>query len=449
MRLSVVGIGHVGLVHAACMASVGHEVLGVDEDAAKVQAISEGRLPFFEPGLAELVQAELTSGRLRVSTEVADAVRDRDIAFVCVGTPTKPNGEPDLSQVERVAATLASAIEGYVVIAEKSTVPVGTGEAVRRGVESMAPAGAEFDVASNPEFLQEGTAVRDTLEPSRIVIGAATDRATETLRRAYEPIIEATGCPVITTTVETAELVKHSSNAFLATKISFINQVAEICERTNADVETIAYAMGLDHRIGPAFLKAGIGYGGACLPKDVQAYHYTAETYGVEFPLLRAVDRINNERRLRFVERVRGAVGDLEDKRLAVWGLAFKAGTDDLRHSPGLEIAQRLSTSGAFVKAYDPAAMDAAAPLLPHVEMAADAYEAARSADAVVICTEWPAFAEADLKLLRSVMARPVIVDGRNLFDPASVAAEGFLYVSMGRPTVSGTAPGSEPEASA
>lgn len=438
MRLAVVGIGHVGLVHAACMASIGHDVLGVDEDAAKVEVILAGSTPFVEPGVTELVRAELASGRLQISTQVADAVRGRDIVFVCVGTPTRPTGEPDLSQVERVAQTLAEAIDDYVVITEKSTVPVGTGEAIRRVIEARAPAGAEFDIASNPEFLQEGTAVRDTLEPTRIVIGSTSERARALLRDAYGPIIEQTGCPVIETDIETAELVKHSSNAFLATKISFINQVAEICEQTGADVETIAYAMGLDPRIGSRFLSAGIGYGGECLPKDVQAYRYTAESYGVAFPLLHAVDQVNSERRARFLERVQEAVGDLAGARLAVWGLAFKAGTDDLRRSPAMDVAERLLQAGAHVRAFDPAAMTDAATLLPDLVMAIDPYDAAEGADAVVICTEWPEFAEVDLERLRRVVSRPVIVDGRNLFEPADVAAAGFSYLSMGRPTVSG-----------
>jgi UDPglucose 6-dehydrogenase len=444
MRISVVGTGHVGLTTAVCLASVGHEVLGVDEDAEKIGLIAGGRSPFHEPELQDMLQQEPTLGRLRVSTDVSDAARQRDVIFICVGTPTSQGGEADLSQVERVTRTIAHALDGYSVITEKSTVPVGTGQAILRTMQEAAAPGAEFDVASNPEFLQEGRAVADALRPPRIVVGTSSERAEQLLREVYRPIVEQSGATFVTTDIATAEMIKHASNALLATRISFMNQVAELCERSNADVEVVAQAMGLDPRIGPHFLKAGIGYGGECFPKDVQAFRYTAEQHGVDMSLLSEVEKVNTGRKQRFVDKIRAALGSLEDKRIAVWGLSFKPGTDDLRGSPAVEIARRLSTSGAYVTAYDPVAMDAAQALLPNVDMAADPLEAARDANCVALCSEWPEFAEVDLSTLRKVMARPVIVDGRNALDPWAAYNAGFLYISTGRPMVMGVLPEGE-----
>jgi len=441
MKVSVVGIGHVGLTTAACLAHIGHDVLGVDDDAAKVEAVAAGEVPFHEPGLAELVREGLETKRLSATSDSSVAAVHGDVVFVCVGTPTEQTGRPDLAQVERVAATIAASLDGYTVIAEKSTVPVGTGERIRRTIEERASRGAGFDVVSNPEFLQEGRAVRDTLEPTRIVVGAPSERAAQVMREVYRPIIDETGCPFVVTELATAELVKHASNAFLATKISFINQVAEICDRTGADVETVAAAMGLDPRIGPDFLRAGIGYGGACFPKDIRAFRYTAEQLGVDFSLLAIVDQINESRRNAFVDKIRSALGDLEDKHVAIWGLAFKPETDDLRNAPAIAIASRLLGQGARVTAHDPAAMTAAQQVLPEVTFVADPYEAAREAHCLAICTEWEIYASADPAKLREVMARPVVVDGRNLLSPQEMAEAGFLYIGMGRPTVSGAAP--------
>ncbi|MDP9343278.1 MAG: UDP-glucose/GDP-mannose dehydrogenase family protein [Actinomycetota bacterium] len=436
MRVSIIGTGHVGLTTAACLAHVGHEVLGVDDDAEKVATIGRGDIPFHEPGLSDLVREGLDTGRLRVSTDLAEGARHAEVSFVCVGTPTKPNGEANLIQVERVATIMARNLSGYTVVAEKSTVPVETGHWVRRTMEVEAPAGAEFDVASTPEFLREGRAVQDTLEPDRIVIGASSERAVERLREVYRPIVDRTGCPVVVTDLATAELIKHSSNAFLATKISFANSIAEICERTGADVEVVAQAMGLDPRIGSAFLRAGIGYGGSCFPKDVRAYRYRAEQLGVDFEVLAAVERVNEARIPSFIEKIRSVLWNLQGKRVAVWGLAFKPETDDLRDAPAIQVIERLQAEGAHVVAHDPVALPAAKHLLPDVAFSEDAYEAAREAHCVAICTEWPEYASADLEKLRGLMARPVIVDGRNLLHPDAAAAAGFVYASVGRPTV-------------
>ncbi|MEX1046478.1 MAG: UDP-glucose/GDP-mannose dehydrogenase family protein [Actinomycetota bacterium] len=434
MNVSVVGTGHVGLTTAACLAHMGHQVVGADDDQERVRGLQRGEVPFHEPGLAELVDETLAAGSLRITGDTPEAVGHGDVVFVSVGTPTEPSGRADLRQVHRVAETIARSLDGYTVVAEKSTVPVGTGDEIRRAIEEATPDGAEFDVVSNPEFLQEGRAIEDTLEPDRIVLGTSSERAEALMRRLYEPILERTGCPFVVTDLATAELVKHSSNAFLATKISFINQVAEICERTGADVETVASAMGLDPRIGPSFLRAGIGYGGACFPKDVKAFHHAAEELGIDFGLLEAVDRINAERARTFSGKIESALGGLEGKRIAMWGLAFKPGTDDLRNAPAISIARDLLAGGASVSAYDPAAMAGAKELLPAVSFEADPYEAARGADCLVICTEWSEFAAADLTRLREALAKPLIVDGRNMFEPAEMAGAGFTYVSMGRP---------------
>jgi UDPglucose 6-dehydrogenase len=436
MRVSVVGTGHVGLTTAACLAHVGHEVLGVDDDAEKAAAIARGHVPFHEPGLTELVREGLDAGRLLTSNDPREAARHGEVVFVCVGTPTRESGEANLDQVERVARMVADTLDGYTVVAEKSTVPVATGQWIRRTIEQAAPPGAQFDVASNPEFLREGRAVQDTLQPDRVVVGSDSRRAIDRLRDVYRPIVDAAGCPFVVTDLATAELIKHASNAFLATKISFINSVADICERTGADVETVAAAMGIDERIGSSFLRAGIGFGGECLPKDVRAFRYTADQLGVDFGLLAEVERVNLARIDAFVEKVLAVAGDLEDRRVGLWGLAFKPDTDDLRHSPALEVARRLMAGGARVTAFDPVAMAPAKPLLEGVEFAADPYEAAREADCLAICTEWSVFASADLHRLHDAMARPAVVDGRNVMDPVAMAEAGFTYASMGRPTV-------------
>jgi UDPglucose 6-dehydrogenase len=436
VKISIVGTGHVGLTTAACMAHIGHEVLGVDDDAEKIAQIARGEAPFHEPGLSELVREGLDTGRLRVSPSTAEAAAHAEVVFVCVGTPTLPSGEADLDQVERVGRVVAANLAGYAVVVEKSTVPVETGVWLRGIMDQERNGNAEFDVASNPEFLREGQAVRDALEPDRIVVGADSERALERLREVYRPILDSTGCPFVATDLATAELIKHSSNAFLAAKISFINQVAEVCERTGADVEAVAHAMGLDGRIGPSFLRAGIGYGGECFPKDVRAYRFKAEQLGVDFGILREIENVNATRVEAFVEKIRSVLGGLSGRKIALWGLSFKPETDDLRNAPAVEVARRLLDEGASVSAHDPAAMPAAKLLLPDVALAGAPNDAARGADCVVICTEWSEYAAADLERLRGQMAQPVVVDGRNLFRPDDMAAAGFTYASVGRRTV-------------
>ena len=441
MRISVVGTGHVGLTTAACFAHLGHEVLGVDDDAEKISLIERGEVPFHEPGLTELVREGLDSGRLSVSTETHRAASHGDVVFISVNTPTRATGEANLAMVEQVARMIARTLEGYTVVAEKSTVPVERGVWIERTISRTAGRDARFDVASNPEFLREGKAVRDTLEPERIVVGSSSPRAVELLKEVYRPILDRTHCPFVVTDLATAELIKHASNAFLAAKISFVNQLADVCERTGADVETVARAMGLDPRIGSAFLHAGIGYGGACLPKDVQAFKYKAREVGIEFDLLEAVDRVNRNRIPVFLDKIRSVVWNLEGKKVALWGLAFKADTDDLRNAPALEVANKLLEAGANVSVHDPVAIPVAKALLPGVAFEDNAYEAAEDADCLVICTEWQEYATADLDRLRSVMAQPVVVDGRNVFHPEHMAEAGFVYASAGRPTVWGVSP--------
>jgi UDPglucose 6-dehydrogenase len=435
VKVTVVGLGHVGLTSAACFAHLGHEVVGVDEDVEKLRVITRGDAPFFEPDLPDLLREGLGSGRFRPTEDLGEAARHGEVAFICVGTPIRESGEANLSQVERVARMLAPQLERYTVLTEKSTVPVGTGEWIRRAVGWIAP-GAEFDVASNPEFLREGQAVHDTLGPSRIVVGASSERAHRRLREFYAPIVDASGCPYIATDVATAELIKLASNAFLATKISFINAVSDVCEAAGADVETVARGMGLDSRIGPEFLRAGLGYGGFCLPKDVAAFRHKAAELGIDLSLLTEVARVNSRRPAAVVAKLRTLLWNLEGKRIAVWGLSFKGGTDDLRGAPALDVIRLLHEAGAEVVGFDPVAMDAAAKVVPELALASDPYEAAEGADAVVLVTDWATFRDVDLVRLRSVIAQPVIVDGRNLLEPSDAVDAGFVYASMGRSTL-------------
>ncbi len=370
-RVTVVGLGHVGLTTAACLAHVGHSVCGIDEDVEKLRLIGRGEVPFHEADLAGLLREGLASGRLCVTEDFGVAARHGEVAMICVGTPIRESGEANLNNVERVTRNLAPHIDDYTVLTEKSTVPVGTGERIREMVEWTAP-GADFDVASNPEFLREGQAFAHTLRPPRQSVGAATERAHHAVRRLYQPIVDATGCPYLATDLATSELIKLASNAFLATKISFINAVADVCEAAGADVETVASAMGMDPRIGPEFLQAGIGYGGFCLPKDVAAFRYKAAELGVDLSLLAEVARLNATRPDRVIGKLRRILWNLEGKRIALWGLAFKEGTDDLREAPAIRLIALLAESRASVVAYDPVASDRMSREVPEVPRAHD-----------------------------------------------------------------------------
>jgi UDPglucose 6-dehydrogenase len=436
MRVTVIGAGHVGLVTAACLAHVGHEVVVDDDDAAKLGLIGEGRAWFYEPGLQELLGEVVGAGRLQVAGDKAEAVAGGTVIFICVGTPSRGDGSPNLAFVEAVAREVARGLpEGeFRVICEKSTVPVQTGERVAQVIAREARPGADWEVASNPEFLREGSAVVDTLDPDRVVVGTASKRAEDCLRELYAPILERSGAPLVATDRATAELIKHASNAFLATKISFINSVARVCERSGADVELVARGMGLDPRIGVHFLKAGAGYGGSCFPKDVAAFAHRSRELGVDFGILNEVAKSNHEARRVVVDKVRDALWHLDGKRIGMLGLSFKPNTDDLREAPSIEVAGELLADGAQVVAYDPVAGELAARAVPGLELAGKAVEVADGAHALVLMTEWAEFGELDPEDLRARMAYPILVDARNALDAAGFVAAGFSVAGVGRP---------------
>lgn len=450
MRIAVVGSGYVGLVSAACLAEIGHEVISVDADTEKIAALDRGEVPIHEHLLAELLVRHRGT-RLTFSSSIGAAAKEAEAIFITVGTPQSESGEPDLSYVESVASEIASAIREPKLIVEKSTVPVCTCESVRRVLSLHGAPSGRFFVASNPEFLREGTAVTDFLYPDRIVLGVDDDFSAAMLYSIYRPLAEGTyyaredaiPCPrtrqgparLIVTNAKSAELIKHASNAFLAMKISFINMVANVSEAVGADIDQVCAGLGSDPRIGEQFLRAGIGYGGSCFPKDVSAFHAVAAQCGVDLSLLAEVMRVNNQQRRQFVKKVRTALWTLRGKKIGVLGLAFKGGTDDIRESPAIAIIQELIKEGASICAYDPAAMAKAKEVLPPgvIQYAEDEYQAASRRDALLILTEWEQFAVLDLEKLHSAMKLPIILDGRNLYDPNRMAAAGFLYYSVGR----------------
>jgi len=429
MNICVVGTGYVGLVTGAVFADLGNDVVCVDNDAAKIADLDAGRMPIYEPGLEEMVARNVADGRLAFTTDLAAAVRRAVIVFITVGTPAKPDGQTDLGAVEDVARGIAQAMERYTVVVNKSTVPVGTGDFVREVIERHQARPVPFDVVSNPEFLREGSAIEDTLRPDRIVIGAPTQQVAMTLLELYAPLER----PMIITDVPSAEMIKYASNAFLSTKISFINAIANICELAGADVTQVMKGMGLDPRIGSAFLAAGLGYGGSCFPKDTDSLVHTAATLGYDFALLRAVVDVNRERAAHFVDVIAKAVGPLDGRVIAVLGLAFKPNTDDMREASSLVLAARLQADGATVRAYDPIAEEQARKLMVGVDFADSAFEALDGADAAVIVTEWPEFSEIDWQAAASRMAGRLVVDGRNCVDPRGVTGAGLLYEGIGR----------------
>src|SRR5216684_3410472 len=433
MNICVVGTGYVGLVTGAVFADLGNDVVCVDNVAEKIEVLKAGRVPIYEPGLEEMVARNAADGRLAFTTDLTAAVRRSVLVFITVGTPSGKDGETDLGPVKEVAREIGQAMERYTVVVNKSTVPVGTGEFVRDVIERHQRQVVPFDVVSNPEFLREGSAIEDTLRPDRIVIGAPTQQVAMTLVELYAPIER----PMILTDLPSAEVIKYASNAFLATKISFINAIANICEAAGADVTQVMKGMGLDPRIGGAFLQAGLGYGGSCFPKDVDSLTHTAGQLGYDFKLLRSVADINRERATHLVESIGKALGPLDDKIVAVLGLAFKPNTDDMREAKSVEVIHLLHQAGARVRAYDPVAMDNARPLLPAaVAFAGSPYEAAQGADAAVLITEWNEFKYLNLERLRGLLRRPVIFDGRNLYEPERMRRLGFEYHSVGRKPV-------------
>ncbi len=433
MNICVVGTGYVGLVTGAVFADLGNDVVCVDNDRTKIEALKAGRMPIYEPGLEEMVARNVGDRRLSFTTDLGAGIRHGDVIFIAVGTPPKDSGETDLSHVEAVAAEIGRCMDRYKVVVNKSTVPVGTGELVREVIGRHQPRPVEFDVVSNPEFLREGSAIEDTLRPDRIVIGAPTQQVAMTLVELYAPIER----PMIITDLPSAEVIKYASNAFLAAKISFINAIANICETAGADVTQVMKGMGLDPRIGGAFLQAGLGYGGSCFPKDVDSLIHTAGRLGYDFKLLRSIVEINRERAAHLVETVAKALGPLDDKTVAVLGLAFKPNTDDMREAKSVEVVQLLHAAGAKIRAYDPAAMDNAKRLLPaSVTFSDSPYEAAEGAHAVVLVTEWNEFKYLNLERLRGLLKRPVIFDGRNLWEPERMRRLGFEYYSVGRKPV-------------
>ena len=449
MRIAVVGSGYVGLVAGTCFADLGHEVILVDNDQQKLSALRNGEVPIHERFLPELLGRH-RGNRLTFSDDLKEAARLSSAIFVAVGTPPTERGEADLSYVESVAREISGGVDDYKVVIEKSTVPVYTSEWVRRIILRNGADPESFDVASNPEFLREGTAVTDFLFPDRIVIGCDSKRAADVLREIYAPMTDGSYYkrpdaipqpdratippPIIVTSTKSAELIKHASNAFLAMKISFINAVASVCESVGADVNQVVHGIGTDSRIGRRFLNPGIGYGGSCFPKDVMAFRAVARESGYDFRLLDEVMRINEEQRQRFLHKVHSALWTLRGKKLAVLGLAFKGGTDDIRESPAIFLVQALLQEGSKITAYDPAGMDRAREVLgSRIDFAASAYEAAEDADALLILTEWEEFANLDLDRIRQALRYPIIIDGRNLYDSEMMSAQGFTYYSVGR----------------
>ncbi|MFL6501398.1 MAG: UDP-glucose dehydrogenase family protein [Candidatus Udaeobacter sp.] len=431
MDISIIGSGYVGLVTGACFADVGHHVICVDNDSEKVRQLRAGEIPIYEPGLQEIVHRNVSAQRLHFTGNIQEAVERSQVIFIAVPTPPMPDGDVDLSFVEKVAREIAGVLTDYRVIVDKSTVPVKTGEKVAESIKRYNRHGAKFDVVSNPEFLREGCAVADLMRPDRIVIGAQSEHAIDLMKKVYEPFM----APMLVTDVSSAELIKHCANSFLALKISYINAVSAICEASGADVEKVADGIGMDHRIGRDFLNAGIGYGGSCFPKDIAAFIAISEQLGRPFTLLKEVQRINEGQKARFLKTIRDTLWVLREKRIAVWGLTFKPDTDDLRSSVAIELVEQLLREGAHVVAYDPKGMQKARSIkaIADAEFASSALEAVTDAEALIIATDWNEFANVDLAVLKEKMRTPIVFDGRNLLDPETMRQFGFDYYSIGR----------------
>jgi len=429
MKLTIIGTGYVGLVTGTCFAEVGHQVLCVDNDEAKVKLLRSGGIPIYEPGLAELVKKNATAGRLAFSSDIAEGVEKSDVIFIAVPTPPLADGSVDSSFIEKVARDIAAAMTTYKIVVDKSTVPVKTGEKVTETIKRYCPAKVDFDVVSNPEFLREGFAVGDLMKPDRVVIGVRSQRPVATMKKVYEPF----NAPIVITDINSAELIKHASNSFLALKISYINAIASICEETGANVQEVAIGLGMDERIGRRFLNAGIGFGGSCFPKDLSAFIKIAEQNGYDFRLLKEVQRINTEQMDRFVKKITETLWVLKDKTIGVLGLAFKQNTDDVRMSPAIDLCQRLQKQGAILRVHDPKAMDKARAALPRATFVDDMNAVADGCDALVVATEWDEFKQLDLDRAGKSMTHPILFDGRNLFDRAEMERLGWVYKSVGR----------------
>jgi UDPglucose 6-dehydrogenase len=434
MDLAIIGSGYVGLVTGACFADVGHNVICVDNDAQKIKQLQAGEVPIYEPGLEEIIHRNVSAHRLRFTCSIQDGVDNSQIVFIAVNTPQLPDGDVDLSFVEKVAREIAGVLTDYRVIVDKSTMPVKSGEKVAESIKRYNRHGASFDVVSNPEFLREGCAVADLMQPDRVVIGAQSEHAIDLMKKVYEPFM----APILVTDISSAELIKHCANSFLALKISYINAVSTICEASGADVEKVADGIGMDHRIGRDFLNAGIGYGGSCFPKDIAAFITISERLGVPFTLLKEVQHINNCQKERFLKVIRETLWVLREKRIAVWGLTFKPDTDDLRSSVAIELVADLLREGAHVIACDPKGMQKARAIkaIADAEFASSALEAVNDAEALIIATEWNEFANVDLAVVKEKMRTPIVFDGRNLLDPETMGRLGFHYYSIGRASV-------------
>ncbi|HEY2381444.1 MAG TPA: UDP-glucose/GDP-mannose dehydrogenase family protein [Terriglobia bacterium] len=432
MNIGVIGTGYVGLVAGACLAESGNDVTCVDSDAAKIDSLKRGNIPIYEPGLPEIVDRNLREERLTFTTDMEGAVRKSFVIFVAVGTPTTPSGAADLTSVFQVAESIGRAMDRYKVIVVKSTVPVGTSEKIREVIKKQTT--HPFDLLSNPEFLKQGAAVEDFMKPDRVVVGADDVRAAEILRDLYAPFVR-TGSPVLLVDVRTAELLKYAANAFLAARISFMNEIANLCEKVGANVDMVRKALASDSRIGPAFLFPGVGFGGSCFPKDIKALIETGRQHDYEMAILEAVDAVNVNQALRFVEKIREHFqGNLRDKRLAVWGLSFKPRTNDMRDAPSIKIIESLLAEGAAVSAYDPEAMDEARRIFGgRIQLSSNNYGCVEGADALLLITEWQAFRNPNFERLKTMMRQPVIFDGRNIYEPAHLRQLGFTYYSVGR----------------
>jgi UDPglucose 6-dehydrogenase len=429
MKLTIIGTGYVGLVTGTCFAEVGHQVICVDNDAAKVKLLQGGGIPIYEPKLQELVQKNVTAGRLSFTNSTSEGVEKSDVVFIAVPTPPQPDGSVDLSFIERVARDIAAAMTSYKIVVDKSTVPVKTGERVSETIKRYCKAKVDFDVVSNPEFLREGFAVDDLMKPDRVVIGVRSQRPVTAMREIYTPF----KAPIIVTDIASAELIKHAANSFLALKISYINAISIVCEASGANVQQVAEGIGLDERIGRRFLNAGIGFGGSCFPKDLSAFIKISEQIGYDFRLLQEVQRINAQQMDRFVKKITDTLWVLRDKTIGVLGLAFKQNTDDVRMSPAIDLCQRLQKEGATLRVHDPKAMDKAKPLLPGVTYVDDMNAVAEGCDALVIATEWDEFKGMDLDRAQKSLSHPIMFDGRNLFDPVEMEKRGWIYKSVGR----------------